>query len=682
MEGLISLEPNSTQIIANEGSGAVEVTIFRNQGSDGIVTVDYRTFDKSAAAGPDYTAVSGTATFNDGETSQTIIIPILEDAQSEGSETFNLTVDNVTGGANLLAPRTALITIEDNDLIPGAAVYNGNQYLLTSPGLTWQAAQAEAASLGGNLVTINDEAEENWLRENFSDTELFWIGFNDVATEGQFQWSSGQPVTYTNWAPGEPNNRDGIQDFAIMNFGAGEWNDTFETELFRGIIEIGGSNPTSSLGGSGFGEEPTRQTVVTGLDLPTAIDWTPDGSTIFIAEKGGVIKAFTNGQLLETPVIDLSAQVNEHRDRGLSDLAVHPDFFNGSPYLYAAYTYDPPEVFENTGLAGPDGEGNRAARLSRITIDLNSLTAVPGSEEVIVGRNSTWDNFNGFVNSTFDLDEPPALGIVNKIPDFLADDSVAHSTGAVEFGPDGALYLSNGDGASFNQVDPRGVRVQDIDTLSGKILRIDPITGAGLPDNPFYDGDPNSNRSKVYQYGFRSPFRFNVDPITGVVYVGDVGWNTWEEVNVGQPGANFGWPYYEGGDGTNLRTQEYESLPEAQAFYASGGEATAPILALNHGTDNVNSIIMGDIYRGNAYPPEYQGDLFFSDLAQGIVRNISFDEGGNITDVNEFVDDTDSVVQIVQGPDDNLYFVELYNGVVGRWEFEQFESANIIDPEI
>ncbi|MDJ0903037.1 MAG: PQQ-dependent sugar dehydrogenase [Xenococcus sp. MO_188.B8] len=673
MEGLISLELDSTQIVANEDSGAVEVTIIRSQGSDGTVTVDYRSVNNSAVAGSDYTAVAGTATFNDGETRQTISIPIIEDDLVEGSETFSFTIDNATGGASLLAPRTAFITIEDNDLIPGAEVFNGNRYLFTSPGLTWQEAQAEATSLGGDLVTINDEAEEKWLRENFSETEQLWIGLNDAETEGQFQWSSGQPVTYTNWAPGEPNDFDGIQDFAIMNLGsAGEWDDQSGESLFRGIIEIGDSNPTSSGGGSRFGEEPIRQTVITGLDLPTAIDWTPDGATIFIAEKGGVIKAFTNGQLLGNPVLDISSQVNEFQDRGLSDIAVHPDFFNGSPYLYAAYTYDPPEVLENTGLAGPDGSGNRAGRLGRFTVDLETLTVVPGSEEVIVGRNSTWDNFNGFVDSTIDFNEPPALGIVNKIPDFLAGDSVSHSTGTVEFGPDGALYFSNGDGTSFNQVDPRTVRVQDLDTLSGKILRIDPITGAGLADNPFYDGDPNSNRSKVYQYGLRNPFRFNVDPETGTVYIGDVGWFTWEEVNVGAPGANFGWPYYEGGDGTNLRTPAYQDLPEAQAFYGSAQDNVTPaILALNHNADNVNSIIMGDIYRGNAFPTEYQGDLFFNDLAQGIVRNISFDDLGNITDVDEFVTDTEFVVQMVQGPDDNLYFVELFNGVVGRWEFEK-----------
>ncbi|MGK7893551.1 MAG: PQQ-dependent sugar dehydrogenase [Xenococcus sp. (in: cyanobacteria)] len=672
MEGRISLEIDSTQIIANEDSGAVEVTIIRSQGSTGIVTVDYRSVDNSATSDLDYAAVSGTATFNDGETSQTISVPIIEDDLVEGSETFSFTIDNATGGASLLAPRTALITIEDNDLIPGAEVFNGNQYLLTSSALTWEDAQAEAESLGGNLVTIDDRAEETWLREIFSDTEQFWLGFNDVETEGQFQWSSGQPATYTNWAPGEPNDFDGVQDFAVMNFGGtGEWDDQFETGVFRGIIEIGGSNPSSSVGGDLLTAEPNQQTLVTGLTLPTAIDWTPDGATMFIAEKGGVIKAFTNGELQDTPVIDLSDQVNEFQDRGLTDIAVHPDFFNGSPYLYAAYTYDPPEVFANSGLAGPDGSGNRAGRLGIFTVDLETLTVVPGSEEVIVGRNSTWENFNGFVDSTINFEEPAARGIVEQIPDFLAADAVAHSTGTVEFAPDGALYLSNGDGTSFNVADPRAVRVQDLDTLSGKILRVDPLTGAGLADNPFYDGDPNSNRSKVYQYGFRNPFRFSVDPETGTVYTGDVGWFTWEEVNVGEPGANFGWPFYEGGDGINVRTPSYQSLPEAQAFYGSEADNVTPtILGLNHNVDNVNSIILGDIYRGDAFPAEYQGDLFFNDLAQGIVRNISFDNSGNITDVDEFVTGTEFVVQIVQGPDDNLYFVELFNGVVGFWEFE------------
>ena len=694
MEGQISLDLNSTQLRVNEGNGAVEVTFIRRDGSQGLVTVDYLTFGSTATAGSDYTPVTGTAIFDDGQTSQTITIPILEDTLAEGQETFSVTITNPTGGARLLAPRTATITIDDNDLLPGAGVYNGNQYLLTSPFLTWQEARAEAESLGGNLVTINDQAEQDWLQNAFGEAEQFWIGYNDQDAENFFQWSSGQTANYNNWATGEPNDQGG-QDFVVMNaqFDAaepGEWDDESETAVFRGIIEIGGVN-ASPPRITNVGTNPIPETVVTGLTQPTAIDWTPDGTTMFIGEKGGVIKAFTNGQLSDTAVIDLSAQVNEFQDRGLTDIAIHPDFFNGSPYLYALYTYDPPEVFDNVGdpNAGPDGQGNRAGRLDRITVDLETLTAVPDSEVILLGTNSIWDNFNGFVDSTVDKDEPPA-GILpngNNIRDFLAADSVSHSVGSVEFAPDGALIVSNGDGASFNDIDPRIFRVQDINNLSGKILRIDPLTGEGLADNPFYNGNPNSNRSKVYQYGLRNPFRFNVDPDTGDIYVGEVGWFTWEEINVGEAGANFGWPYYEGGNGISIRTPSYQDLPESQAFYASGEEVVAPIFALNHTTDNINAVVGGDIYRGEGVPEVYQGDLFLNDLGQGIVRNISFDNAGNIASVDIFDDNindiANSVVQIVQGPDDRLYFVGLFGGVVGRWEFEDVSVGNppsVINP--
>ena len=762
--GVIALESNRYQI--NEESGTVEITILRTQGSNGEVTIDYSTADGTAIAGADYTAISGTLTFADGETSKTLAIEILDDLLEEGNEAFNLTISNVTGGATLATANSAQIDILDNETELEPIVDFNNFADVTQLTLNGNAAQAGDAlrltSDGGNqagsaffersLLVNADTSFETQFEFQLSggngtggaDGFTFMLhnsslGLNALGgSGGRLGYSNiAQSLaiefdTYQNGSDINNNHisvlRDGQIDNALTTITApldlnsgdalnawinydGELNllevflaDTTlkpETALLSwniDLVSVLGSQAflgfSAGTGGLQNNHDITNwefttnsillpeppspvslnsETVISNLNQPTAIEWTPDGNIIFIAEKGGVIKVSQNGQLLTTPFIDISDRVNGTRDRGLLDIAVHPDFFNGSPYVYALYTYDPPEVFQNTGLAGPDGRGNRAGRLTRITADANTgyTTAEAGSEVVILGTNSTWENFNAFANSTNDFGEPPA-GILpdgTNLQDFLAADSESHTIGSVEFGPDGALYISNGDGTSYNQVDPRTVRVQDIDNLSGKIIRIDPITGEGLADNPFYDGDPNSNRSKVYQYGLRNPFRITVDPTDGQVYVGDVGWTQWEEINAGAPGANFGWPYYEGGSGESLRTGGYQNLSEAQAFYASGQSVVSSIFALNHSADGINAIVMGDIYRGTAFPEQYQGDLFFNDLGQGIVRNISFDESGNITSVDTFATGAQIVVQIIEGPDGSLYYVDLDDGLVGRWFF-------------
>ena len=806
---LVGLEDSTLSV--DESAGTATVTVLRNGGNTGVLTVDYSTVVGSATENIDYTPTAGTLTFADGETQKSVAIAILNDNTPEEQEAFGFAIDNVTGNGTLGAPRTAQISITDDD----GFTYNGNQYVLTNGAKTWEQAQAEARSLGGNLVTINAAAEEAWLKQTFGENEGFWIGLNDIDTENQFEWVSGEPLTYTNWAPGEPNDGGGVgsQDYGWMNFGSTrQWDDNGADATFRGIVEIGDFNgppvgqgnglkgeyynntnftdlavtrtdtsvdfdwgfgsPASNIasdtfsvrwtgkveplysetytfqttsddgvrlwvnnqliideyrdqgastysgnitlnagqqydirmeyyenGGAAVAElawssasqplqiiprsqlysDPvdsrslTRQTVVSGLNFPTSIDWLTDGSDrMLVAEQGGVVKLYENGSLQSTPFIDISAQVNGVRDRGLLDIAVHPNFTN-NPYVYLLFTYDPPEVYNYTGGAGPDGQNNRASRLVRVTADANNnyRTAVPGSEVVLLGKNSTWGNFNGFVNSTTNLNEPPA-GILpdgSNLQDFLNSDSESHTIGSVEFGPDGALYVSNGDGTSYNRVDSRSSRVQDIDNLSGKVLRIDPITGKGLSSNPFFNGDADANRSKVYQLGLRNPFRMTVDPRDGQLFIGDVGWTVWEEINAAGPGANFGWPYYEGASGVSERTGGYADLPEAQAFYNSGTSVTPSLYALNHEADGINAIVMGDVYTGDAYPDRYQGDLFFGDLGQGIIRNISFDGSGNISNIETFDIEDPYIVQMVEGPDDQLYYVNQLNGTVKRWVF-------------
>jgi glucose/arabinose dehydrogenase len=117
----------------------------------------------------------------------------------------------------------------------------------------------------------------------------------------------------------------------------------------------------------------------------------------------------------------------------------------------------------------------------------------------------------------------------------------------------------------------------------------------------------------------------------------------------------------------NQPTISYNNTPEALTFYASEKPVVAPLIALNHAADNINAIIGGDIYLGNAYPADFYGDLFFNDLGQGILRNATIGPNGEIDKIEVFATGTAYVVQIVLGPDGRLYYVDLDDGEVGRW---------------
>ena len=135
--------------------------------------------------------------------------------------------------------------------LPGVAKYAGFRGGITNPanghiyylvgGGDWNQIESWAVGLfGGHLVTINDAAEQAWLESVFGTDTLYWIGMNDVNTEGSWEWVSGQPVTYTNWAAGEPNNYLGAEDYAVMNWDSGKWNDVTIGSPFItvGIVEV------------------------------------------------------------------------------------------------------------------------------------------------------------------------------------------------------------------------------------------------------------------------------------------------------------------------------------------------------------------------------------------------------------------------------------------------------------
>ncbi|MBE0682899.1 MAG: sortase [Anaerolineales bacterium] len=397
------------------------------------------------------------------------------------------------------------------------------------------------------------------------------------------------------------------------------------------------------------------ETVVSGLTGPTTIAFAPDGR-IFIGQKDGRVRVFQNGALLPTDFINISSQVNNFWDRGLLGLALHPDFPN-TPYVYLLYTYDPPGTTDNGG-------GARVSRLLRVSADpSNTNIALPGSEVVLLGTNSTFTNI-GNPNSSNGI--PSCQSGSVYIQDCIAADSPSHTIGTLVFGTDGSLFVSSGDGAHFNYVDARALRALDVNSLNGKILRINPFTGQGYSDNPFYNGNPNSNRSKVYSLGLRNPFRTTINTISNELFIGDVGWNAWEEIDTGR-GGNFGWPCYEGNNITSAQQGSYANAATTKttcdALYAQGlGAVKTPTYAYNHSSGD-SSVQAGGFYQGNVYPVQYQDALFISDYNGDWIRYLTFGVNGNAT-IHNFGTDVvpvGGIVQLLTGPDTNLYYVA-YNG--------------------
>ena len=408
--------------------------------------------------------------------------------------------------------------------------------------------------------------------------------------------------------------------------------------------------------------------VVTDLNQGVVFDFAPD-ERIFIGEKGGVVRVADGGTLLPEPFIDISAQVNSRHDRGLLGLAVHPEF-PAQPYVYLLFTYDPPEVAGGSEAGGPDGNGARVSRLTRVTADAAQgyAKAKANSEVVLLGTNSTYANIG---DPNLRNGPPSCVEGDGYVRDCLPADEQSHTIGTLRFGTDGSLFVGNGDGANYTKVEPYAARALDLDSLAGKILRIDPSTGAGYADNPFYNGNADSNRAKVYSLGLRNPFRFTVDPRSGEPLVGDVGWSTWEEVNRGR-GSNFGWPCYEGGDGESLRQGSYAALDVCQDLYASGAQVSPGAYAYVH--VGGSSVQVGDVYTGDSYPAAYRGVLFISDFNQEWIRTLSLGADGRVTGVEDFGTEA-GLVQVSSGPGGDLYLMNIYEGKLKRLRYTRVGNA-------
>ena len=436
--------------------------------------------------------------------------------------------------------------------------------------------------------------------------------------------------------------------------------------------------------------EVTQEVVIGGLAQPIDFEVASDGR-VYVAEKAGRVSAFDAHGAPLGEVLDIAGATNDNQDRGLLDIALHPD----EPFLYAFHVVDPPEAAGLGGGAARDAAGNRYSHVVRFELAPDGLSVVPGSETVILGgAGRGYDDVSGggFADYTspatvdetasdrfFDPADPDLVIEGGFEQDYLKVDSRSHAGGALAFGPEGALYVSTGDGTSFNFEDPRTVDVQSLDGLSGKVLRIDPMTGEGLPGNPFVEpgDDLDLNSAKVWQLGLRNPVSMGFDE-AGRLFVTDTGWNTFEEVNRAGPGANFGWPFYEGGDrGALERTSGYEDLPEAEAFYEDA-EVEAPYRGFAHAGGapgfQVQAITGGSAFLSDeGYPADLRGDYVFTDVSDAEVFVVDAQDPRRV----EFLYQASgplAPVHFGEGPDGLAWYVDLAGGEVGRLRIEGKEQ--------
>lgn len=196
-----------------------------------------------------------------------------------------------------------------------------------------------------------------------------------------------------------------------------------------------------------------------------------------------------------------------------------------------------------------------------------------------------------------------------------------HGMTTVVAAEDGTLWVSIGDSADYRGVDPFAFTALDINQGYGKLLHILP-NGNGVATNPYYDqAQPATWKSRVYASGFRSPFRFSIDPTSGAPILGDVGYNSYEEVNIVRPGASYGWPCWEGKTPTPGYTENAA---------CKGVGNSNPLWIYPHGTQGT-SVTGGVVYTGNSYPEKYQGSYFFGDYSSRRVYTLKYDSVGTLT---------------------------------------------------
>jgi hypothetical protein len=334
-----------------------------------------------------------------------------------------------------------------------------------------------------------------------------------------------------------------------------------------------------------------------------------DERRLFVVERGGTIRVMVNGRKLDRPFLRIPGGVSTSGERGLLSMAFSPGYERNRRF-YVFYTTPDGGDLRVDEFGRRPGSRNRASRGSR--------------RRVLQIEHSSASNHNG---------------------------------GQLQFGPDGLLYISTGDGGGRGDPQRNG---QDTGSLLGKILRIDPRPSRGDPygvprSNPFVG---RRGRGEIFALGLRNPYRFSFDRATGDIVIGDVGQSRVEEVNYRarsqRPGANFGWNCFEGGD-------RYEDAPSGCNL--SFGRHVEPVVEHRHSQGDC-SVIGGYVARHGSLGP-LRGRYVYGDFCTGELRSArlgSGDTGGKrLARVAKI--DSGSLVSFGEGVDGRLYVVSQHGPV-------------------
>ncbi len=390
--------------------------------------------------------------------------------------------------------------------------------------------------------------------------------------------------------------------------------------ILTGLCGCGGGASPSAGGGvisspsssgvtlsNSFSQLPAFNRPVLALQPPA------DATTWYVVEQTGRVKRFSNSTTASatTVFVDISARVDSisSNEMGLLGMAFHPNF-PSDPRVFLSYT--------------TNVNGQAISRISAFTSRDNGLTLDANSENILLSVNQPIGEFN-------------------------------HKGGDILFGHDGFLYIGFGDGGGAGDMHGTIGNGQNLNTLLGKILRID----VGLSTDTVYvipldnlyiggalcgmDGSGSQACPEIYAYGFRNPWRFSFDRLNDSFWLGDVGQNAWEEIDLVNKGGNYGWRCYEGNHVYNIT--------------GCNGNYVTPVAEYDH--TQGQAIIGGYVYRGTA-SPKNQGKYIYGDEVSGRIWSIPTGTAGGTA--TELIHSNYAISSFAQDNDGELYAIDYAGG--------------------